>query len=210
MVLRSHPWVNFSFFCLAYALPINCLYYLQRSPAQLSRTPESEVGSLARSMESWYLPNSRKVSLSIFVSNEDSICLTPNNLQDHPWRPLRSFLFSLSYYYPQPLSELPAQARSAKSLSFTHKTISKALSTRFRPIGETTSITSLAVLILSRWLSRSASGRKSYFYASFLNATVFRESAAGPKLHDSLLMYFSIHPEPKHPKGGRLIAVENE
>lgn len=90
------------------------------------------------------------------------------------------------------------------------QTVSKALSTRFRPIGETTSITSLAVLILSRWLSRSASGRKSYFYASFLNATVFRESAAGPKLHESLLMYFSIHPEPKHPKWGRLIAVENE
>ena len=42
-------------------------------------------------------------------------------------------------------------------------------------------------------------------YTPFLNAEVFRNSAAGPKLHDGLLMYFSINPEPEHPRGGRLI-----
>ena len=47
-------------------------------------------------------------------------------------------------------------------------------------------------------------------YTTFLNAEVFRESAAGPKLHDGLLMYFSLKPEPDHPKGGRLIAVADQ
>ena len=47
-------------------------------------------------------------------------------------------------------------------------------------------------------------------YSAFLNAEVFRESTASPKLHDSLLMYFSLNPEPEHPKEGRLIAVTDQ